>query len=875
MKNNQSIKADVHELEEKLKTSYELFESAINSTMDRFHVLEAVRNEAGEIVDFRWLLMNTAAKEKFGDHINELLVQNYPGVIEEGIFDIFKKVTETGISHQYERHYRHEGIDAWVYQSVVKLNDGIVNMTKDITDCKMAEQEIKEKSNEIIRLKEEIVQKATNKYLSLFNSIDEGFCIMELEYDSNRNIKDLIFREQNPSFEGLTGLGNVVGKKVSELLPNFEALWIDVYKEVVKNGESIRCENYVQEIDRWYSTNHLKIDGKDSPFVAVVFDDITERKRIEASMKLFKEVSEDLLQIVNGNEMMLALCKKLGEYFGATVCAFSEVDEVNKTLSAPYIWHKDGNPGQSGVYKIDDYHSGEVQELMRSGKPEVVHDIANFPKTVAENMAALGIGAYVNLPFVRRGLWRATLTITDSKPRIWKEDEIELMEDLTFRIWTRLERIRAKDELRESEEKYRKLEERQSFLLKFNDALRPLSDPIQMQAVAADLLGEHLKANQTHYGETIGDYAYIDHSYGDGLPPMIGRFRHQDFGKRLIAGLRKGEVQVCKDITIDETISEAERRVLLEAHIGAYIAMPLIKEGEWVATLAVHSIKPREWKISEITLVQEIAERTWVAVEKARAELALQDSEKRLKELNENLEQLVEKRTNQITKLKIDQEKERLNAILLGQEQERTRIGEGLHNGVAQLLFAAQTNLRILAPQKEHEKSALTDAMTILSEATRDTRHISFELMPPVLKDFGLQEAIQTFMQRILTGRIQIDLNIKLRDRLSEQLEISLYRIVQEILSNIVKHSGASQARIHIYDSPKLIHLKAQDDGVGFEVKVKGTRKGIGLQSIKNRVKLLDGKIKMKSEQNKGTVIEIQLPIESLRGKNGISVSSN
>jgi PAS domain S-box-containing protein len=112
---------------------------------------------------------------------------------------------------------------------------------------------------------------------------------------------------------------------------------------------------------------------------------------------------------------------------------------------------------------------------------------------------------------------------------------------------------------------------------------------------------------------------------------MIGDFRHLDFGERLVATIRAGQTAVCRDAESDPSISERERAVLAAARIRAYVAVPLVKNGEWVATLAVHTVRPHSWHRSEIELVEEVAERTWSAVARARAETALRASESRLR----------------------------------------------------------------------------------------------------------------------------------------------------------------------------------------------------------------------------------------------------
>jgi len=180
---------------------------------------------------------------------------------------------------------------------------------------------------------------------------------------------------------------------------------------------------------------------------------------------------------------------------------------------------------------------------------------------------------------------------------------------------------------RQTEMALRSSQDRQAFLVQLGDELRPLFDAAQVQEVAARLLGQHLHANQVHYGETQGDDVVISQGYGDGLPAMTGRFRSVDFGERLTATHRAGIVQVIRDIETDAANTEAERQVLRQARIGAYITVPLLKQGHWVATLAVHSLTPRPWTVDEVRLVEDVAERTWAAVERARAEAALRESE--------------------------------------------------------------------------------------------------------------------------------------------------------------------------------------------------------------------------------------------------------
>lgn len=120
-----------------------LLKNTIDSSMDMIQVFKAVRDERGEIIDFEWILNNKTSEKFYGDVIGKSLLTLNPGVVKEGVFDVFKKVVETGESNQSVRHYVHEQFDGWFLQSAVKQDDGVATTTKDITDIKKAEDALR------------------------------------------------------------------------------------------------------------------------------------------------------------------------------------------------------------------------------------------------------------------------------------------------------------------------------------------------------------------------------------------------------------------------------------------------------------------------------------------------------------------------------------------------------------------------------------------------------------------------------------------------------------------------------------------------------------------------------------------------------------
>ena len=176
----------------------------------------------------------------------------------------------------------------------------------------------------------------------------------------------------------------------------------------------------------------------------------------------------------------------------------------------------------------------------------------------------------------------------------------------------------------------KKTEAQQAFLLKLSDALRPLADASQIQEAALHCLGQHLQVDRVLYAEVEADNAHfvITANYvRNNFSPMIGRFQLSDFGKTPDSQ-RLGQTLVVADIhQVDEAVEHLNS--YRDAGVVSLIGIPLRKGGRWVASLTVHHGQPRQWTAQEVALVEETAERTWAALERARAEQALRREDKR------------------------------------------------------------------------------------------------------------------------------------------------------------------------------------------------------------------------------------------------------
>jgi PAS domain S-box-containing protein len=195
--------------------------------------------------------------------------------------------------------------------------------------------------------------------------------------------------------------------------------------------------------------------------------------------------------------------------------------------------------------------------------------------------------------------------------------------------------------LKHAEGVLRRSAERQAFLLKLSDALRPLSDPTAVQEAACRVLGEHIGASRAYYVEVEPDETHVvtANDYTNGVPSVSGRYRIDDFAPFVLAEYRAGRTVIITDTTTDRRIPDAAREAWAAVGITAQAAVPLVKEGRFVAALGVDQDRPRQWTPEEIALLEETAERTWAAVERARSDHALRESEDKYRALFDSMDE--------------------------------------------------------------------------------------------------------------------------------------------------------------------------------------------------------------------------------------------
>jgi two-component system, NarL family, sensor kinase len=205
----------------------------------------------------------------------------------------------------------------------------------------------------------------------------------------------------------------------------------------------------------------------------------------------------------------------------------------------------------------------------------------------------------------------------------------------------------------------------------------------------------------------------------------------------------------------------------------------------------------------------------------------------------------------------------RLKEVVQAEEKERQRIARELHDGVGHLLSSAKLNLSAIEEQDDETKTAVENSMKIIDEALEETRTISHNLMPAALTELGFVAAVQQLARKInQAGKVKVELQIQPGSfELDETKSTALFRIVQEVVNNMLKHADATSINISASKKEQVLHLSIADDGVGFDVNNINSSNGIGWKNIFARADMIHAAITVNSLPGKGTTVQLQIPL--------------
>lgn len=207
-------------------------------------------------------------------------------------------------------------------------------------------------------------------------------------------------------------------------------------------------------------------------------------------------------------------------------------------------------------------------------------------------------------------------------------------------------------------------------------------------------------------------------------------------------------------------------------------------------------------------------------------------------------------------------QKDRLHAEINTQENERKRIANDLHDSIGPLLSSVKLQINSVDISSPEDERIIENAGKYLDEIIGSMREISYNLLPNTLQRKGLIEALREFAANI-SAKHHTSIQVVLKNEVSidREKEIHVFRIVQEIIHNTIKHAEASRLQLSFGTENKELVILTQDDGKGFDVeKMKRTAEGFGMKSMESRIEMLSGHLDIKSGQH-GTSFLIRVPL--------------
>jgi len=392
-----------------------------------------------------------------------------------------------------------------------------------------------------------------------------------------------------------------------------------------------------------------------------------------------------------------------------------------------------------------------------------------------------------------------------------------------------------------------KIEQRTKELSALNAVVTTISQSLNLDKILNDTLNKILTVMEMEAG-----VVHLLDEKADQLIIMVHRGLSPEYVQK-IGKLKPGAniagrvVQSGEPIVVNDVMDSPETTAMVgeRGKFRAYISLPVKSKNKVLGTLSLASYTPNKFEPETVRLLSAMGDAIGIAVENARATQSLEEA-------NKIREQLLEK-------------------LISAQEEERRRIARQLHDEASQSLAALAINLEGVADTLPPTFRDTKQKLDVLKERVIQTaggiRNLALELRPSALDDLGLSMAIDWYAKDYLAKR---GLNVKIevigpKTKLPSYTETMLFRIIQEALTNIVKHAEASQVRVQLQLSDSVAIVQVEDNGKGFDVEAtlsgEDVRRNLGLHGMAERATLLGGTFTIRSQPGQGTCLRVEVPL--------------
>lgn len=578
--------------------------------------------------------------------------------------------------------------------------------------------------------------------------------------------------------------------------------WRGEYTHVTNAGHEVEVETAARAL--------RGPQGEPAGFVAVVRN-VGERHRAAQRAEFLARLHGLVMAQREARPLLRAALPALAQYLDVSGASWNEVLPGGEAALL-VEWHFPGGALASGPRRADDFVTPAAVELLRQGRALAVADVTQAPHTAVgvERFGAAGIGAVLCVPVLAPQGPLAVLTVLSTAPRAWRPDEEDLVRDVATRLYAAVERDRAEQALRQSEERFRKVYENAPTGIAIND-----------------WHGRYLQCNAAYA-------ALVGYSEDELRQQPFSRLIHpEDLADNLamVGRLQRGEVP----------FFEIENRYVHRSGRTVWVH-------KYVSVLQDEGGEP----VSLVALVTDVTAR--------------RDAEAALREAHAELEQRVLERTG-VLQQQADQLRHLAAELTLVEQRARKQLATLLHDQVQQLLASAKMNVRLVARDGGDRPAALERAVRCLDDAIACTRTLSVELSPPLLHDFGLAAAFEWLAEWMLEKH-QLTVHVSAdaaANPAGDDVRTLLFESVRELLFNAVKHAGVKEAWLTLsaQDDARL-RVTVWDEGRGFEPPGAASpsrgHAGLGLFSIRERLALLGGSFEVDSAPGRGARFTLVAP---------------
>ena len=518
---------------------------------------------------------------------------------------------------------------------------GSVVVGRDITEQKRAQ---------------EALRKSETLYHGLFDSMDEGFCIIEVLFDSGNRPIDFRLLEVNASYEKQTGIPNPLGKTMREIAPDLEQYWFEIYGKVALTGEPAHVVNEAKAINGYYDVRAYRVGEPEQRRVAVVFSEISERMRSEAHIRqlirvyaVLSDINQTIVREKDPQAMLEAACRIAVDKGHFRMAWIGMADPATGMLEPV---------ASSGV--IDDYlhrvridlqdsktGTGPAARCFHTGEHAFCNDIEHeLYRPWMSYALELGYRSLASFPLRCEGQVVGVFNIYANELAFFDQEETKLLDELAMDISFGLEVARNEKNRRRAEQHVRKLNRVYAVLSGINEIIVREKDSQAMLEAACRIAVEKGRFVMAWIGMTNPATLQVDPiaSSGDGdgyLNQIRIDFHSPGVTGPILSSLLSGQHAICNDIEHDPHPLPWKSEALRRGYRSS-AAFPLNVDGETVGIFSLYADQPQFFVGDELLLLDEMAMDISFALEVNRHEDERRKGEEELRRRTAFLEAMVE-----------------------------------------------------------------------------------------------------------------------------------------------------------------------------------------------------------------------------------------